>query len=297
MHFRSLINREGRFNVHGHRDGYNLFTDLYHYFFSLSWPSFFVHIAVIYSLINTFFGVIYFINGIDILNDGHSAAWQRFAHCFFLSIENTSAVEYGRVSQAGMGIHILMAIQAFVGILILAMITGMFYARFSRPTARIIFSNKIIIAPHNGRPCLHFRIANERLNRIAEAHMSLHMTKNEVTLEGEYTRKFYDLRLERENSPLFALSWTVRHYIDEHSPLRGVTHEDMQKAQMGFLASLTGTDETFAQPIIARRAYAPDDIVYNRRFKDIIVFQGHKVHINLRGIHDLHEPEMASGVK
>jgi len=106
-----------------------------------------------------------------------------------------------------------MTIQAFLGILTLAIITGLFYARFSKATARIIFSNKAIIGNHNGRLCLSFRIANERLNQIAEAHMSLHLTKNEISVEGEHTRKFYDLKLEREHSPLFALSWTVRHYI------------------------------------------------------------------------------------
>ena len=115
-----------------------------------------------------------------------------------------------------------MTIQAFLGLLTLAVITGLFYARFSRATARIIFSNKAIIGKHNGKLCLFFRIANERLNQIAEAHMSLHLTKNEVSLEGESTRKFYDLKLERDHTPLFALSWTVRHYIDEKSPLYGM---------------------------------------------------------------------------
>jgi inward rectifier potassium channel len=292
VHFRTLINKQGRFNVQGHRNFQNPFKDLYHYFFSLSWSKFFINIASIYIFINVIFGGLYFINGVDILNEGHSTAWQRFGHCFFLSIENLSAVEYGRVGHLSAGVHALMTIQAFLGILTLAVITGLFYARFSRATARIIFSNKAIVGTHNGKPCLFFRIANERLNQIAEAHMTLHMTKNEISLEGEHTRKFYDLKLEREYSPLFALSWTVRHYIDEKSPLYGMTPEKMRELQVGILASVTGIDETFFQPIIARHAYSPDDIVYNRRFKDIILWHDKKVHINLKGIHDLHEPQL-----
>jgi inward rectifier potassium channel len=201
-----------------------------------------------------------------------------------------SSVDYSRIPSPGITAEVLMTIQAFLGILTLAIITGLFFARFSRATARIIFSNKIIIGKYNGKLCLHFRIANERLNQIAEAHMALHLTKNETSLEGERTRKFYDLKLEREHTPLFALSWTVRHYIDDKSPMFGMDEAQMRECQMGILASLTGIDESFSQPIIARHAYSLEDIVYNKHFKDIIMWHDEKrVHINLKGIHDLHE--------
>ncbi len=292
-HFQSLINRQGKVRVHGTREHLNPFSDLYHHFFSLSWPKFFALIASIYFLTNLFFGILYFILGVVPLGDSHSMGFERFRQCVFLSIENMSTVDYSRVGDVGIGPHILMTIQGFLGLLTLAVITGLFYARFSRATARIIFSNKAIIAKHNGRLCLSFRMANERLNQIAEAHMSLHLTVNEISSEGEHSRKFYDLKLEREHTPLFALSWTVRHYIDEKSPLFGMDEKKMREAQMGILASLTGIDETFAQPIVARHVYTPEDIVYNKRFKDIIVWQGKKVHIDLKGIHDLHEGQLA----
>jgi len=290
-HFQALINRQGKVNVHGTRNRQNPFADLYHFFFSLTWPKFFIYIASIYFLTNIFFGILYFICGVDVVGDGHSTGLDRLRHCIFLSIENMSSVDYSRAGPAGIGPDILMTIQAFLGLLTLAVITGLFYARFSRATARIIFSNKAIIAKHNGKLCFSLRIANERLNQIAEAHMSLHLTVNEVSLEGEHSRKFYDLKLEREHTPLFALSWTVRHYIDEHSPLYGMDEKKMREDQMGILASLTGIDETFSQPIIARHAYSMDDIVYNKRFKDIIELHDKHVHINLKGIHDLHEPQ------
>jgi inward rectifier potassium channel len=290
FHFRALINRQGRLNVHGTRERRNPFTDLYHYFFSLSWPKFFTLVASIYFSTNLFFGTLYFMSGVDALGDGHSSGLERFRHCVFLSIENMSAIDYSRVGAVGVGPYILMTIQAFLGLLTLAMITGLFYARFSRATARIIFSNKAIIGKHNGKLCLSFRMANERLNQIAEAHMALTLTKNEVSLEGEHSRRFYELKLERDYSPLFSLSWTVRHFIDDNSPLLGIDQDKMREVQMGILASVTGTDETFSQPIIARHAYTPEDIVYNKHFKDIIVWQDKKVHIDLKGIHDLHEP-------
>jgi inward rectifier potassium channel len=279
IHFRALINRQGRLNVYGTPTRLNPFSDLYHYFFSLSWPRFFALIASIYFLMNFFFGVLYFVLGVK----------ASLLHCIFFSIENMSSVDYGRAGAVGLGPYILMTVQAFLGLLTLAVMTGLFYARFSRATARIIFSNKAIIGKHNGKLCFSFRIANERLNQIAEAHMALHLTKNEVSLEGESSRKFYDLKLERDHTPLFALSWTVRHYINESSPLFGMDEAKMREAQMGILASLTGIDETFSQPIIARHSYSLEDIVYNRRFKDIIVWHDKKVHIDLKGIHDLHE--------
>jgi inward rectifier potassium channel len=288
-HFHVLINRQGRLNVRGTRNRQNPFADLYHFFFSLSWPKFFALVASIYFLTNLFFGILYFALGVDTLGDGHATGIERLRHCVFLSIENMSSVDYNRVGPVGIGPDILMTIQAFLGLLTLAVITGLFYARFSRATARIIFSNKAIIAKHNGKLCFFFRIANERLNQIAEAHMTLHFTINEVSLEGEHTRKFYDLKLEREYTPLFALSWTVRHYIDEKSPLFGMDEAKMREAQMGILASVTGIDETFSQPIIARHAYSLEEIFYNKSFKDIITRHDKGVHINLKGIHDLQE--------
>jgi len=278
--------------VHSSRDRQNPFGDLYHFFFSLSWPKFFILVATIYLSVNLCFGILYFICGVEALGDVHSTGIERLVYCIFLSIENMNSVDYSRVGHAGMGPYILMTIQAFLGLLTLAMTTGLFYARFSRATARIIFSNKAIIANHNGKLCLSFRMANERLNQIAEAHMALHLTLNEVSQEGEHTRKFYDLKLERDHTPLFALSWTVRHYIDEKSPLFGMNEAKMREDQMGILASLTGLDETFSQPIIARHSYSLEDVVYNKIFKDIIIWHDKKVHIDLKGIHDLHEGQL-----
>ena len=163
VHFRTLIRKDGNLNVQGRRDGRMLFSDMYHYLLSVSWPRFFAYLVSVYLLINVFFGILYFICGVDALGDGHAGGLERFKHCFLLSVETMTAIEYGRVPPSGFGVYALMTMQALSGLLTLAVITGLFYARFARPTARLIFSNKAIIGPHNGILCFSFRVANERL--------------------------------------------------------------------------------------------------------------------------------------
>ncbi len=291
QHVLSLIKRDGNLNIrrHGPRNLHERIRDLYHYLFSLSWPKFFIHILIAYLVINLIFGIFYFLLGVH-PSDGHELeGLGRFKESFFLSVETLTAIDYGRIQPSWWFTYVLMTLQALIGILTLAIITGLFYARFSRPTTKLIFSNKAIIGLHDDILYFYFRVANQRLNQIAEARMTLTLSKNEISKEGEYNRKFYNLKLDRDYSPLFALSWTVRHPIDQHSPLHGMNEKAMQEAQMAISASLIGIDETFSQPIIARHAYTVGDIVYNKRFKDIIRWHDKKVTIDLKGIHEVHE--------
>ncbi len=285
---RSLINKDGDMNIHGRRDRRGRLKDLYHYFFALSWPKFFIHILVVYLMVNVAFGALYFLLNVQPVGS-HAEGFARFKECFFLSVETSSAVDFGRIQPSGSFTYGVMTIQALFGILILAVITGLFYARFSRPTARVIFSNKAVIATHNGRRSLSFRVANERLNQVVEAHIGLTLTRNEISTEGEHSRKFYDLKLERDHTPLFSLSWTIRHHIDKDSPLFNLDAPALREAQVGILASMTGMDESFSQPIMARHLYTPEDIVFNKRFKDIIQWHEKEVHINLKDIHEMDE--------
>ncbi len=289
-HIRSLIRKDGNLNVHGPRNLQERILDLYHYLFSLSWPKFFIHVLAFYLAINLIFGILYFLLGVH-PSDGHgSEGLGRFKESFFLSVETLTAIDYGRIQPSGWLTYVLMTLQALSGILTLAAITGLFYARFSRPTAKLIFSNKAVVGPHNGVLYFYFRVANQRLNQIAEARMTLTLSKNEITKEGEHGRKFYDLKLDRDYSPLFALSWTVRHPVDEHSPLHGLLNEKTApEAQIAIIASLTGIDETFSQPIMARHVYTVEDIVYNKRFKDIIQWHDRRVTMDLKGIHQIQE--------
>ena len=291
QHIRSLIKRDGNLNVHGPRNLQERIRDIYHYLFSLSWPKFFIHVLGGYLFINLIFGVFYFLLGVTPV-DGHGLeGWARFKEDFFLSVETLTAIDYGRIQPSGWLTYVLKTMQALLGILTLAIITGLFYARFSRPMAKLIFSNKAIIGSHNGVLYFYFRVANQRLNQIAEARITLTMSQNEVSKEGEYNRKFYNLKLDRDYSPLFALSWTVRHPIDKDSPLHGMTEKAMRDAQITIGASLTGIDETFSQPIIGRHVYTVEDIVYKKRFKDIIQWHDRRVFIDIKSIHEVYEED------
>lgn len=284
-HIRSLIKRDGRINIYGQRKFQERLLDIYHYLFSLSWPRFFIHVLAFYLAINLFFAVIYGL--LQVRPSDLRGAAVPFREDFFLSVETLTAIDYGRVAPSSDLTYCLMTLQALLGMLTLATITGLFYARFARPVARLVFSNRAIIGRHDGALCLFFRVANQRLNQIAEARMALTMSRNEISREGEFNRKFYNLKLERDYSPLFALSWTVRHPIDQHSPLHKMDRDQMRQAQMSITASLTGIDETFAQPILSRHVYTIEDLVFDKHFKDIIHWHEKGVHIDLKSIHEV----------
>ena len=283
-----FLNRDGSLNIHRMQNRKRLISDLYHYFLSIPWPKFFAFVILGYLLTNFVFAALYFLCGQDALNGiQQTPAWARFADCYFFSVQTLATIGYGHISPKGFFPNILVTIQALLGMLTLALTTGILYARFSHPTAMVTFSDKAIIGPHNGNQCFYFRVANERLNQVVEAHVTVTLIKNEVTKEGENTRKFYILPLEREYSPMFALSWTVRHTIDRNSPLWNMDHSKLLEDQVEILASLSGIDEIFSQTVSARISYTADDIVYGVRFKDILSRDNGKIRINLQGIHDV----------
>jgi len=278
-----VINRDGSLNIHRPRERGKLFTDLYHYLLSITWSKFFLILILLFMTTNVFFAALYFSVGPQALEGAHQGSdWKRFVDCFFFSVQLLN----GPFTPVGVLMNILVTLQAYLGMLTLVIVTGLFYARFARPNARVIFSDNAIIGRYNGKPCLVFRVANERLNQIIEARMTLTMTRNETSKEGETSRKLYLLKLENDYSPLFALSWTIRHFIDENSPLFGMDENTMKEAQVAIFASLSGIDESFSQTITARSVYRYDEVVYHKRFKDILVWQNNKMHINLKGIHD-----------
>jgi len=277
------INKDGSLNIHRPRMRGKLFSDLYHYFLSVSWPKFFLYLIALFFVTNLLFATLYYYTGPQALVGAHAQGLARFADCFFFSVQLLN----GPFTPVGFWPNLLVTLQSYVGMLILVIITGLLYARFARPHARVIFSDHAIIGQYNGKRCFIFRVANERLNQIIEARMNLTLTKNTTSLEGEKTRKFYPMKLETEYSPLFALTWTIRHYIDEKSPLFGLDEKSMAEDQVVVFAALSGVDDTFSQTITARNVYRYDEIVYNKRFKDILQWQNNKIHIDLKGIHDM----------
>jgi inward rectifier potassium channel len=272
-----FLNRDGTFNVERvdrpRRDRHS--RDLYHRFLSLHWREFFAAVAVSYFLLNLLFGLGYFIAGPHALShtDGSpvpDGLFERFSECFFFSVQTLATIGYGKLVPNSMVSNFLVTVEAFIGLLIVALMTGLVFARFSRPTARVVFSRDAVINFHDGVPSLLFRLANLRANQIVEAGITVVFARNEKTIEGDFYRNFYDLELEREKSPMFVLSWTVVHPITADSPLHGMTRQDMFDQQAEILILMTGWDETFAQTIHARNSYAPEEILWNHRFKDMI---------------------------
>jgi inward rectifier potassium channel len=160
-------------------------------------------------------------------------------------------------------------VEAFVGLLGMAMASGLMFSKFARPTARVLFSSRVIVTTRNGKPCLVMRMANGRGNEIIEATLRVAVLKPEVTAEGEKMRRFHDLVLTRNQTPLFTLTWMVIHEINEASPLFGETEESLREMSVRFIVTLTGIDSTFAQTIHARTSYFAEDIVWGGRFVDV----------------------------
>ncbi len=239
--------------------------DHYHLLLTLDWPQFFALTVASYVATNALFALLYLAGGDSIKN----ARPGSFLDAFFFSVQTMATIGYGAMYPSTDYANVLVSIEALIGLLGVAMGTGLMFARFSRPTARVLFSGVAVIAPHNGVPALMLRVANERRNQILEAQIGLSLLRDEVTAEGHFMRRFYDLKLLRSQTRSFALSWMVIHEIDENSPLYGVTPESMAQTETDIVVTITGIDETASQTVHARHYYITEEILWNMRFVDI----------------------------
>jgi len=192
-----------------------------------------------------------------------------FSDVFFFSVQTMATIGYGDMYPQTLPSNIIATAETVYGMMTMALSTGLLFARVSRPTARMTFSRVAVIDVFDGVPHLMFRVANQRRNHIVEARMRFYVLRKEVSAEGVEMRRFHDLALVRDHTPVFALTWVVMHRIDERSPLYGVTPEIMQAENMALVCTMTGTDETFAQTVYARYAYDVETVRWNARFVDI----------------------------
>jgi inward rectifier potassium channel len=241
-------------------------TDLYHRLLTVPWSGFFGLLALAYGAFNAIFAVLYR------LQDGSITDARRgFADAFFFSVQTMATIGYGEMRPATLYANFLVTIEVLLGLMGFALATGVIFARVSRPTARVMFSTVAVVTRYDGRPTLMFRAANQRANRILQAQASLSLARNEVSAEGHAMRRFHELKIERATTPLFSLSWTVMHVIDEEtSPLHGATAASLVEREVEIIATIVGHDETLAQTIHARHAYGARDILFGRRFADIL---------------------------
>lgn len=263
-----LVSRKGQFTLNVVRLGLPRlhFADLYHGLLTLSWPKFFILISLLYVITNSLFALAYLAGGNCIAN----ARPGSFQDAFYFSVQTMATIGYGSMYPRTDYANTIVAIQAFFALWGVAMVTGLAFSRFSKPTARVIFSRVAAIAPFNGVQTLMYRTANQRFNQILEAQQRATLIRDEVTSDGDYMRRFYDLTLVRSQSPIFALTWTVMHVIDENSPLYKLSAKDLSEQQAEIVITLTGIDETVSQTIHARHSFVASEILWNMKFVDII---------------------------
>ncbi len=263
-----LLNRDGSFNVR--RDGMRPLASLsvYHHLLTISWPWFLGLVAVTFLAINAVFGLAYLACGPAALHGAPASdmGGSEFLRAFFFSVQTFATIGYGHVSPAGLAANLLVTVESLAGLLIFALATGLLFARFSRPTARIVFSERALIAPFQGGAAFEFRIVNSRSSQLLEVECEVLFTQ----LAGKITmRQFVPLALERRKVTFFPLSWTIVHPIDARSPLAGLTYQDLVASNAEFLVVLTGFDETFSQTVHARSSYKPEEIVWGAAFKNM----------------------------
>lgn len=259
------------------------FGDLYHRALTVGWWHFLGVGASVYIAANIVFALLYLIQPGAIVN----ARAGSFADAFFFSVQTMATIGYGVMAPATLYANLLMTLETAVGLMFVALATGLAFARFSRPTAQVLFSAVAVIGPHNGRPALSVRVANVRQNQILAAEVSMTLLRDEVSAEGERRRRFYDLRLVRDRSPVFALTFTVTHEIDRDSPLYGMDRAALEATNAELVVATSGIDETLVQPVHARTSYLPHEIRWEHRFVDILGWteDGRRA-IDYRNFHD-----------
>jgi inward rectifier potassium channel len=240
--------------------------DLYHHFMTVSWPRLFGTIAAFFLVFDTLFGCLYDLVPGCIANLSPPG----FLGSFFFSVETLATVGYGDMHPETLYGHTVAMVEIFVGLMMLALITGLMFARFSRPRARFLFARLAVVRPIDGKLTLMFRAANARQNVVQEASANLRLLRDEVTEEGFHIRRITDLKLLRSEHPAFALGWTIMHVIDETSPLQAQSAESLHASGAVFILSVSGTDETTGQVLMARGEYASTAIRWNEAFLDIL---------------------------
>ena len=277
-----FLNRDGSFNVQ--RDGFGLFSslNLYHTLLSMSWTSFLGLVLLLYFLSNVVFGAVYASLGERALVDATGSLDGLFISGFFFSVQTFATIGYGNLHPVGIMPNLVVTIESYYSLLANALITGLVFARFARPTARVIFSEIAVIAPYQDITGLMFRIINGRNNQLIEVRAQVTYARF-VTENGKRVRKFDALTLERRSVTFFPLTWTVVHPIDEGSPLWGCTEEDLRAADAEILILLTATDETFASFVHQRSSYKPDEVRFGYKFVNIYNNKpGERISIDVR---------------
>jgi len=244
----------------------SFWADISHRSMTASWPSFIASVVLVFVVLNAAFGLLYWFGDQPVSN----VARNDYLDYLYFSIETLSTAGYGDMHPQTHYGHFVSAVELLTGIFSMSVMTGLIFARFSRPSARLLFANNPVISTYEGQPTLMVRFANERHNMIGNASARLWFLKNTITKEGQTVRRFNELSLLKNEHPALALSWTLFHVIDENSQLFNPDADDLKAASVALVVVVTGYDVVAAQTIHARKSYDHTDIRFGQRYADIL---------------------------
>jgi inward rectifier potassium channel len=268
-------------------------ADIYVRLMELRWPQLLILFVSGFLSFNILFAALYALHPDSLGDSSNAGRATSFFDAFFFSVQTVATIGYGVLYPKTLYSNVLVTLEIIFGVIGFAMGNGLMFARFSRATARIMFSKIAVIVPHNGTRTLMFRAANQRHNLILEAQVKLSLSRSETSTEGRIMRRFRELPVERRENPIFILSWTVMHVINEASPLYDMTPEQLAESDLTIVVVMTGTDESFAQQVHARHTYSAKDIVWDRQFVDIIsLTDDGKAQIDYERFHDAVEVDV-----
>jgi inward rectifier potassium channel len=249
--------------------GSTLANDAYHFLRNATWTRITLLFASTFFLLNVVFAVLYYASGA--VDNAHG-----LLDHFWFSVQTLATIGYGGMTPTSTFANALVTFESFVGIGYTALATGVFFARFATPSARVIFSTVAVVHEYDGKRMLMFRMANARATAIVEATVRVYLSRDEVLSGGEKARRIHDLVLRRNVTPLFALSWTAYHVLDEHSPLHDLSPETVNEGSINIIVTFQGTDDRLASSVHTRWAYNAEDIQFDRELVDIIKYDPKK---------------------
>ena len=255
-------------------------SELYYALVSSSWRRLALMFALIFTIANAFFAVLYLLD-----EGGIQGSDGTFFSAYFFSVQSMSTIGYGTMSPTTLWTNIWVTVEVMFGIVLIALTTGIVFAKFARPTANVMFSKTAIITRRNGKPALMLRVANAREGALVAASMQLSLLRTDVTDEGDTLRRLFDLTLVRDRIPFFTLSWSVIHEIDADSPLYQVTAEDWEDDNIALITLLTGHDGDYGTTVYAQRMYYGEDLRWGHRFMDVLATEERQITINYNDFH------------
>ncbi len=265
-----LINKNGRFTVE--RKGQNFFKSLHIYdrLINLSWFSFLILVISSYTILNFFFASVYYLIGpgklLGIVANNNK---ERFLECFYFSAQTITTVGYGRISPIGSLSSSIASLESLIGLLGFAIATGLLYGRFSKARADVMYSNVGVIATYREMSGLMFRIASEKNTQLIELEVSIALVRTFIK-NGQKSREFLNLKLERSKINFLALSWTIVHPLDDESPLKNYNAQKMAEENVEFLVLLKAFHDSFGQTVYSRTSYTFDEINWGEKFSPVV---------------------------